>query len=66
VQRREEEEPEICEGAELDQLFAVCNLEERTWWEFLAVTLGAVVIFAMTLWLRFRLPAESMCLSRSQ
>jgi hypothetical protein len=33
-----EEEPEVYEREELDALFAVCNEEERRWYEFFLMT----------------------------
>jgi hypothetical protein len=33
-----EEEPKIYEQEELDQLFAVCDEEERLWYEFFLMT----------------------------
>ena len=36
--RYTEEEPEIYEQAELDKLFAVCDAEERLWYEFFLMT----------------------------
>ncbi len=36
--RYTEEEPEIYEQAELDKLFAACDAEERSWYEFFLMT----------------------------
>ena len=36
--RYTEEEPEVYEQEELDKLFAVCDAEERLWYEFFLMT----------------------------